>query len=257
MINKTPSTEDLRQRLVEAGRVLTHEGQGDYVAGHITVRIPDNSGKFLMKPAGIGLEEMSVADILTISADGAKEAGRFPRHNEVYIHSEVLRARPDVNAVVHTHPPHVVAFSSLGKPLLAVVSDATIFDTLPVFDETTDLITSPERGRAVAARLGMANALILRNHGIVTCGASIEEAVYYAIKLDKACRVQLYAEWAGGPKLVGDMADNKAKGAWNRREDLYKNLFNYVCRCWQRARGVECEPVDPLDSREFLPRKPD
>jgi ribulose-5-phosphate 4-epimerase/fuculose-1-phosphate aldolase len=248
----------LRDRLVEAGRVLTHEGQGDYVAGHVSVRIPDGSGRFLMKPAGIGLEEMSPRDILTISPDGTKEDGRFPRHNEVYIHSEVLRARPDVNAVVHTHPSHVVAFSSLGKPLLAVVSDSTIFDRLPVFDETTDLITSPERGRSVAACLGLENAMILQNHGIVTCGASIEEAVYFALKLDKACRVQLYAEWAGGPKLVGNMADSRAKGAWNRREDLYKNLFNYVCRCFQRSRGIDCQPVEPpMDSRQFLPKQSD
>lgn len=163
-----------------------------------------------------------------------------------------------MNAVVHTHPEHVVAFSTLGKPLLPLFADATLFDAMPVFDETTDLIINPQRGQSVAACLGSANAMILRNHGLVTCGGSIEEAVYFAIKLDKACRVQLYAEWAGGPKLVGDIADSKAKGAWNRREDLYKNLFRYVCRCWQRARGIQCDPVEqPLDSKQFLPRRPD
>ena len=80
----------------------------------------------------------------------------------------------------------------------------------------------------------------------------------FALKLDKACRVQLYAEWAGGPKLVGNMADSRAKGAWNRREDLYKNLFNYVCRCFQRSRGIDCQPVEPpMDSRQFLPKQSD
>ncbi|MDH7798393.1 MULTISPECIES: class II aldolase/adducin family protein [unclassified Beijerinckia] len=233
----------LKKKLIEAGRGLAHEGQGDYVAGHITVRVPDASGHFLMKPAGIGIEEMNEDNIIVIDADGAKIGGDMPRHNEVFIHSEVLRARPDANAVIHTHPSHVVAFSSLGKPLLPVVSDATLFEDLPIFDETTDLIIDAARGAAVARRLGKANALILRNHGIVTCGATIEEAVYYAIKLDKACRVQLYAEWAGGPKLIGNSADTKAKGQRNRRQDLYQNLFNYVCRCCDRAEGRKVPPV--------------
>lgn len=87
-------TDELRKRLIEAGRVLAHEGQGDYVAGHVSVRLPDGTGRFLMKPAGIGLEEMSAKDILTIAPDGGREEGSFPRHNEVYIHSQVFRARP-------------------------------------------------------------------------------------------------------------------------------------------------------------------
>jgi L-fuculose-phosphate aldolase len=233
----------LKKKLIEAGRVLAHEGQGDYVAGHVTARLPDGSGHFLMKPAGIGLEEMNEDNVITCDAAGARIGGTMPRHNEVFIHSEVLRARPDVNAVVHTHPSHVVAFSSLGKPLLPVVSDATIFDELPIFEETTDLIVDAQRGAAVAKCLGRNNALILRNHGIVTCGETIEEAVYYALKLDKACKVQLYAEWAGGPKKVGDAGDSKIKGQRNRRQDLYQNVFNYVCRCWSRSNGEHVAPV--------------
>ena len=224
----------LRERLVDAGRVLALEGQGDYVAGHVSVRLPDRPDRFLMKPAGIGLEEMRPDNIITIDTEGRRVDGTMPRHNEVYIHSEVMRARPDVNAVVHTHPIHAVAFSSLGKPLLAVGNDASWFvGHLPIFSETTDLIVDQPRGAAVARCLGPNAALILRNHGIVTAAASIEEAVWVALKLEKACRMQLIAESAGGPKLVVEGDDLAKKAKRSNRGDLHRNVFDYLVRRWR------------------------
>jgi len=188
-------TDALREKLVQAGRVLVSEDQGDYVAGHVTVRLPDGDGRFLMKPAGIGLEEMTPDNIITVDREGERVGGTMPRHNEVFIHCEILRARSDIAAVVHTHPPHAAAFSSLGRPLLPVGNDGAIFCAgVPVFSETTDLIIDQARGRAVTRCLGDHQALILRNHGIVTAGRSIEEAVWLALKLERACRVQLMAE---------------------------------------------------------------
>src|SRR5437879_956446 len=97
-------TEVLRARLITAGRVLVSEDQGDYVAGHVSVRLPGGDGRFLMKPAGIGLEEMTPEAIITLDLEGERTGGTMPRHNEVFIHSEILRVRPDIAAVVHTHP---------------------------------------------------------------------------------------------------------------------------------------------------------
>src|SRR5580700_9207995 len=134
-------TDRLRETLADAGRVLAMEGHGDYVAGHISVRLPEDSGRFLMKPAGIGIEEMRPDNIITVDIEGRKVGGTMPRHNEVFIHSEVLRARPDINCVIHTHASHAVAFSSLGKPLLPVGNDGSVFTNgVPIFSETTDLI---------------------------------------------------------------------------------------------------------------------
>ena len=221
----------LKQLLADAGRVLAHEGQGDYVAGHVSLRLPDDPNRFLMKPAGIGLEEMTGENIITVDIEGNKIAGGGGRHNEVFIHSEVLRARPDCNAVIHTHAAYAVAFSSLGKPLQAVSNDGAFFaNGLPVFDQTTELIITQARGRAVARDLAHHGALILRNHGIVTAAASMEEAVWLALKLNQACEVQLMAEWAGGPKLVGDPREAKIKGAYAARPDIFTGVFNYVLR---------------------------
>jgi L-ribulose-5-phosphate 4-epimerase len=228
-------TDQLREKLAEAGRVLAMEGHGDYVAGHISVRLPEDSGRFLMKPAGIGIEEMRPDNIITVDIEGKKVDGTMPRHNEVFIHSEVLRARDDVQCVIHSHPMHAVAFSSLGRPL-AAVSNASVHFTdgrLPIFSETTDLIVNQELGKAVARCLGENSALILRNHGIVAAGGSIEEAVWTAIKLEKACQAQLLAESAGGPKLIAEGEDLDKKRGRASRPDLHKNTFGYLARRWR------------------------
>lgn len=228
-------SESLRATLAEAGRVLAMEGHGDYVAGHISVRLPGDSGDFLMKPAGIGIEEMRPDNIITVDIEGNKVDGSMPRHNEVYIHSEVFRARSDVQCVIHSHPMHAVAFSSLGRPLVAVGNSSVHFTGghLPVFSETTDLIISQERGKAVARCLGGSAALILRNHGIVATGSSIEEAVWNAVKLEQSCRLQLLAEAAGGPKLLAEGEDLAKKRSRGARRDQHVNTFGYLLRKWR------------------------
>ncbi|MFZ1920069.1 MAG: class II aldolase/adducin family protein [Xanthobacteraceae bacterium] len=250
-------TDALRAKLADAGRVLAMEGHGDYVAGHISVRLPGEPDRFLMKPAGIGIEEMRPDNIITVDLEGRKTDGAMPRHNEVYIHSEVLRARGDVQCVIHSHPMHAVAFSSLGKPLAAVGNSGGYFadGRLPVFSETTDLIVSAERGRAVARCLGGNAALILRNHGIVATGGSIEEAVWTAIKLEKACQLQLLAESAGGPKLLAEGEDLMKKRQRGNRSDLHANTFGYLVRKWRCLCCGEIVPAPQVTTFENTDQK--
>jgi L-fuculose-phosphate aldolase len=99
-----------------------------------------------------------------------------------------------------------------------------------VFEETTELIINQARGQGVARTLGQHGALLLRNHGIVTAAANMEEAVWLALKLNQACHIQLMAEWAGGPKRVGDPQQAKAKGAYASRPDIHTGVFEYVLR---------------------------
>ena len=87
-------TDQLRETLTNAGRVLVSEDQGDYVAGHVTLRLPGGDGRFLMKPAGIGLEEMTPDGIITVDREGERIDGTMPRHNEVFIAGTVIRVRP-------------------------------------------------------------------------------------------------------------------------------------------------------------------
>jgi L-fuculose-phosphate aldolase len=182
----------LKRRLADACRILALAGQGDDVWGHATARVP-GTNTFWMKPAGLGLEEIRPDDLQLIDLDGTVIRGPHPRHSEVFIHSEILRARPEIGAVVHTHPVAATVFSSLGVPLRPIMHEGTNFvpPDVPRFDETTDLIVTRELGHAVARTIADRPALFLVNHGIVTAGATIEEAAVNALLLDKIARAQL------------------------------------------------------------------
>lgn len=222
MMKKAPKARSavaeaaLKRRLVEACRLLAMAGQGDDVWGHATARVP-GTDTFWMKPAGLGLEEIRAEHLLLVDLDGKVLRGRLPRHSEVFIHSEVLRARPEAGGVVHTHPVPATVFSSLGVPLRPITHEGSNFvpPDVPRFNETSDLIVTPALGRAVARALGDRPALFLVSHGIVTAGASIEEATVNAILLDKASRAQLMVP-GGTPRFWTSDAEALVK-----RERIY------------------------------------
>src|ERR1700674_1370366 len=109
--------DDIKRKLILAGKVLVAEGQDDFTRGHISMRLPDNASLFFMKPHSVGLDEITMENILTIDLEGKVTAGTARRHSEVYIHSEIFKLRRDVNCVIHTHPPYSVALSASGRPL--------------------------------------------------------------------------------------------------------------------------------------------
>src|SRR5262245_734695 len=157
----------LAEKLVQGCRILADDGQGDLIWGHVSVRVPARPDHIVMKPAGIGLEEMADDTVISVDLSGERTGGERPRHIEVFIHTEIMRARPEIQAVVHTHPPHAVAFGSLCRPLQPIGHAGAMFcDGLPVFERTSDLMVSPDLGRAVAASLDGHNALARVNPGI-------------------------------------------------------------------------------------------
>jgi ribulose-5-phosphate 4-epimerase/fuculose-1-phosphate aldolase len=224
-------SDTLIEKMIDAGRILDMEGHGDHIFGHVTVRLPGDAGRFYMKSTTCGFDEMTPDNIVTVDIEGNKVAGGPEVPGEVIIHSEILRARPEMNSVVHTHAEHAVAFSSLGRKLLPVGHEGSNFVLgLPVFAETTDLILTQALGGSVAKCLDEHQALLLRNHGLVTCGRSIEEAIFFALSLEKACRVQLLAEAAGGPRLVTDYEEAKIKRARNCTPRAFGAVFSYAAR---------------------------
>lgn len=224
------SIDTLKQSLIDAGQILAREEQGDFIFGHVTARVPGDDEHFLMKPHQIGLEEITADNLITCNLEGEKVAGDAPRHIEVFIHSEVLRVRPDLHAVVHTHAPSAVAFSALGIPLQGIGHEGTYFHAgIPVFTETADLIIDQARGKAVARAMADSDVLIMRNHGIVTAGRTIEEATVLALYLERACKAQLVVEACGGAKYVCSHEDAVAKAG--RVLPQSPRVFDYLVRC--------------------------
>ena len=117
---------DLRVKVAQACNILAMEGHNDTVYGHVSARI-ETTDQVWMKPHTLGLEEVRPHDVLTIDLDGNKLAGELPRHSEFPIHTEVYRRRPDVQCVVHTHPPYATAFSAVDEPLRPVNHEGTLF----------------------------------------------------------------------------------------------------------------------------------
>ena len=132
-------------------------------------------------------------------------AGDGRVHIEVPIHTQVMRARPDVNCVVHSHSSAVNAFASLGRPLRAISHDDVFFaGALPRFETSSDLIRTRELGDELARTLGDCRALLIPQHGLVTAGADAAAAVMFAALLERACRTQLLAAAAGGARIWSD-----------------------------------------------------
>lgn len=230
--------DDVRRKLIVAGRILAAEGQGDFTRGHLSVRLPDDPGRFFMKPHSVGLDEVTMENILTVDLDGNVVAGAGRRHSEVFIHSEILRCRPDVTSVIHSHPPYCVALSATGKPLRCCSQPSALFyDALGVYADTPVLIRSSELGRGVAAALGPHRAVLLRSHGVAVAGSTIEEAVIVAIMLENAARVQMIAEAAGG--VVAEFSRDHIETLRGQisRPDQFTINFDYLARRLERTAG--------------------
>ena len=223
--------DDIKQKLIIAGKVLVAEGQDDFTRGHISMRLPDNASLFFMKPHSVGLDEITMENILTIDLEGKVTAGTARRHSEVYIHSEILKIRRDVNCVIHTHPPYSVALSASGRPMKAYSQTGALFrDGLGVYTDPMALIRTPAMGAGVAAALGPHRAALLKNHGVVAVGASIEEAVISVIMLENGAKIQLITEAAGDPAREFPPADIAKLKQETSEPDQFVINFNYLVR---------------------------
>jgi ribulose-5-phosphate 4-epimerase/fuculose-1-phosphate aldolase len=190
---------DVRELVATSCRILAAAGHDDLIWGHASIRDPGGKGVWL-KSAEWSLAEVTADRVHLVDPDGNVLEGDGPRHSEYPIHTEIIAARPDVGAVVHTHPPHSVALAATGQPLRPVSHAANYFvpPDVPRFTDTADLVLTRELGRSLALTLGDARAVFLVNHGIVAVGATLQTATIAAVLLERACKQQILTASAGG-----------------------------------------------------------
>jgi L-ribulose-5-phosphate 4-epimerase len=232
-------TEETKQKLIDAGLVLAHQGEGDMTRGHVSVRAPGEPGAFYMKAHGIGFDEITFENILTIDLAGQVIAGSAKRHSEVFIHSEIYRVRPDIHAVIHTHSTYSVALSCTGRPLRPISQGGVAFaGALPVYTGTIDLIRTPEMGSGVAKALGPHSAVLLKSHGVVMAGRNLEEAVVLLTMLENAARIQLLAEAAGelAPEFPAEQVARLKANLMEARQ--FPVNFDYLVRSARRCKNL-------------------
>ena len=230
---------DPARRVLDACRALAAAGQQDMVWGHAAVRDPQGRGIWI-KRSGTGFDELEDDDIQLVGWDAALLEGRGKVHVEAHIHLEILRARPDVGATVHTHPSAVNAFIALDEPLRAISHDGVLFadPQVPRSPLSGDLIRDAERGAALAAALGGHRACLMPRHGLVTAGETEAEAVMAAVLLTSACDQHLRARAAGEIRSYSDPEEIAQKTAHVWPTSQIDAGYAYLVRRGNRGRNA-------------------
>lgn len=198
-----------KQRLAAAFRLFSKFGFDEGVAGHITARDPELLDHFWVNPFGMHFGHVRASDLILVNEHGKVVEGDRPVNAAAFaIHSQVHAARPDVVAAAHAHSVYGKSWSTLGRHLDPITQDVcAFFEDHAVFDDYTGVVLDTEEGKRIAHALGDAKAIILRNHGLLTVGHSVEEAAWWFITMERSCQAQLLASAAGTPiHIEPDMA---------------------------------------------------
>ncbi|WP_247747334.1 class II aldolase/adducin family protein [Alkalihalobacillus sp. BA299] len=194
----------LKQRLAAAFRLFSKFGFDEGVAGHITVRDPEQKDHFWVNPFGMHFSQIKASDLILCNHDGDVVEGNRPVNRAAFaIHSQIHAARPDVIAAAHAHSIYGKTWSALGRLLDPLTQDSCAFyDDHVLFDDYTGVVLDTEEGKRIAEVLKNHKAAILRNHGMLTVGRSVDEAAWWFITMERSCQAQLMAEAAGAPVLI-------------------------------------------------------
>jgi ribulose-5-phosphate 4-epimerase/fuculose-1-phosphate aldolase len=193
-----------KQRLAAALRLFAKYGFDEGVAGHITARDPEFLDSFWVNPFGMHFGEIKATDLIRVNHLGDVVEGEHPVNEAAFaIHSQIHAVRPDVVSAVHTHSIYGKSWSSLGRELDPLSQDACAFyQHHSVYHDYTGVVLDIEEGRRIAQTLGDHKALILKNHGLLTVGHSVDEAAWWFISMERNSQAQLLAEAAGKPGFI-------------------------------------------------------
>jgi ribulose-5-phosphate 4-epimerase/fuculose-1-phosphate aldolase len=222
-----------KQRLAAAFRIFSRYGFDEGVAGHITARDPERTDCFWVNPFGMDFSRIRVRDLLLVDPAGEVIVGSAGVNRAAYaIHSAVHEARPDVVAAAHSHSLYGKAFSTLGRLLDPITQDhCDFYEDHGLYDGFRGVVLDREEGDNVARAVGSTKAAILRNHGLLTVGHSVDEAAWWFIRMERCCHVTLLAESAGTPTVIDDDAARQVyaqagthMGGWYSFQPLYQRM---------------------------------
>jgi len=232
--------ETALRNVVIANRILAHQGVVD-AYGHVSIRNPLNPERFLLSRSR-SPELVEEKDIMEFTLDG-KPIGddRRPPYLERFIHGGIYEARPDVNAVVHSHAEETLAFGISDVPLKPVIHVASSMGAhIPVWDidekfgsNTNLLVVNQEQGRDLAKRLGTGRITLMRGHGFAAAGGTIQDVVRLSVYLPVNARVQTAAMRFGSYKPLAP-GEIEVRGHFNPKAPESWRAWEY----WARRAGV-------------------
>ena len=214
---REPLPEELAERklkLAAALRVFGRFGFDEGAAGHITARDPFDTDHFWVNPVGRSFKQMRVSDLIKVDHEGnILEGGGGLNQAAFAIHSRIHQARPDVVAAAHSHSIYGKTWSTLGRLLDPLTQDACAFyEDHSLFDDYTGVVFDTAEGDRIGDALGDCKAVILRNHGLLTVGETVDATCWWYVAMERCCQAQLLAEAAGKPvQIDADQAAATAK----------------------------------------------
>ncbi len=197
-----PNPWKLKQEMCEIGRRMYERGLVSAFEGNLSVRLaPD---RLLCTPSLMCKGLLKPEDLCVVDMTGKQLAGERKRSSEIFLHLGIYRERPDAQAVVHTHAPHATAFAITHTPVPnCITGEAEVFlGEVPLAPYATP--GSPEMGDAVAPLVRNSNVALLANHGVVSCGKSLEEALHLTEILESYCRTIILARQLGPGQRLSD-----------------------------------------------------
>lgn len=187
-----------KQKLAGVFRLFGQMGFSEGAAGHVTYRDPEYTDHLWVNPYGMHFSLIKASDLVLVNPHGEVVEGKYSVHKSAFaIHAAVHHARPDVVASAHTHSVYGKTWSASGKLLDPLTQDACAFyDDHSIFDEYKGVAYAEEEGVKIGKALGDNKAVILKSHGLLTVGESIDSAAFWFITMERACQSQILAEAA-------------------------------------------------------------
>lgn len=235
----TPAEERAHRKakLAAAFRMFSRAGLDEGVAGHITVRDPEEPDTFWVNPFGLHFSMIRSSDLVRVNHEGrVVEGSRVVNGAAVAIHCEVHMARPDVLAAAHAHGPAGKTLSSLEMPVEMLTQDACAFyEDFSVYDDFTGVVLDREEGRRIGQALGPNKAVMLRNHGMLTVGATVDSAAWWFLTLERTaqCQLDAYAAAAGLGQRPRQIEADAAKQAYGVVGSEFAGWFQFQ-PIWER-----------------------
>ncbi|KIJ51034.1 hypothetical protein M422DRAFT_74399 [Sphaerobolus stellatus SS14] len=210
--DKLAERQWIKEHMAGAFRFWGKKGYAEGVAGHITVRDPVKPGHYWMNPLGKHYSSIKASDLVLVTPEGYvdPDGAQSPINAAgFYIHSAIHEARPDIQAAAHCHSLHARTWSVFGKPIDIVTQDSCVFyENLSVYQNFGGVVLAHEEGKNIAEALGPKNkAVLLQNHGSLTLGETVDEAIHLFFALENACKGQLLLEAAAANGLQKKLID--------------------------------------------------
>lgn len=215
-----------------AFRVFARKGYSEGMAGHISMRDPENPHTFWTNPLGRAFGLMRASDLVLVDYEGNVIGGNLSRPANragFLIHRALHLARPDVHAACHMHSPYGKAWSTFARPLEMINQDACVFygNAQRVYKEFGGVVLDQEEGRRLADALGTGGkVMVLANHGLLTVGGTVDEAAYLFTLLERSCQVQLLVEAAAANGIPKQFVHDDSAAYTFKMTSTPEGLYN-------------------------------